>query len=136
MATYTDRNAPVVEEFRASAGKVAGRNSSTLLLTTTGARSGQKRLSPMAYWQGDGVLYVFASKGGAPVHHAWYHNLVANPDVTVEVGSETYEATATTTEGAERERVWAAQIVVSPNFAEYQVKTDRIIPVVALVRKI
>ena len=95
------------------------------------ANSGSAR-SPIR--QGDGVLYVFASKGGAPSHPAWYHNLVANPDVTVEVGAETYAATATPLGADERDEVWGEQTVEHPNFADYQKKTDRTIPVVAIVR--
>ncbi len=109
MASFTDRNGPVIEEFRANGGKVEGRLFPVLLLTTTGAKTGQKRVSPVAYQEGHDTLYVFATKGGAPTHPAWYHNLAANPVVTVEVGSETYEATATTLEREERDLVYAKQ---------------------------
>ena len=135
MASFTDRNGPVIEEFRANGGKVEGRPFPVLLLTTTGAKTGQKRISPVAYQQGDDALYVFATKGGAPTHPAWYHNLAANPVVTVEVGSETYGATATTLEREERDLVYAKQSAAYPQFGEYEEKTDRVIPVVALVRK-
>ncbi len=135
MASFIDRNGPVIEEFRANGGKVEGRLFPVLLLTTTGAKTGQKRVSPVAYQEGDDALYVFATKGGAPTHPAWYHNLAANPVVTVEVGSETYEATATTLEREERDLVYAKQSAAYPQFGGYEEKTDRVIPVVALVRK-
>ena len=135
MATFIERNAPIIAEFRASGGKVEGREFPVLLLTTTGARSGQKRTSPVAYQEGDNALYVFASRGGAPHHPHWYLNLVANPDVTVEVGSETYEATASSLKSEEHDRIYAKQAAAFPQFGEYQEKTGRIIPVVTLVRK-
>ena len=135
MASFIDRNGPVIEEFRANAGKVEDRKFPVLLLTTTGAKTGLKRVSPMAYQEGDNVLYVFASRGGAPNHPHWYLNLAANPDVTVEVGGETYEATASSLEGEEHDRIYAKQSAGFPQFGEYQEKTDRVIPVVALVRK-
>lgn len=134
--TFTERNAAVIETFRANGGKVDGWTSPLLLMTTKGAKSGEQRTSPMAYLPGDGVLYVFASKAGAPVNPAWYHNLVANPDVSVEVGSEAYEATATPLPpGEERDKIWAQQVAISPGFAEYQAKVERLIPVVAVVKK-
>ncbi len=135
MASFIDRNGPVIEEFRANKGQVEGRAFPVLLLTTTGGKTGTKRVSPMAYQEGDNALYVFASRGGAPNHPHWYLNLVANPDVTVEVGGETYEATATSLEGQEHDRIYAKQAAGFPQFGEYQEKTDRIIPVVALVKK-
>ena len=135
MATFIDRNGPIIEEFRANGGNVEGRKFPVLLLTTTGDKTGEKRISPMAYQEGDDALYVFASRGGAPNHPHWYLNLVANPDVTVEVGSETYEATATPLSGEEHDLIYAKQTAGFPQFGEYQEKTDRIIPVVALVKK-
>ena len=135
VATFTDRNAPIIEEFRANNGNVEGHKFPVLLLTTTGGKTGAKRVSPMAYQEGDNALYVFASRGGAPNHPHWYLNLVANPDVTVEVGGETYEATATSLEGEEHHRIYAKQATDFPQFGEYQEKTDRVIPVVALVEK-
>lgn len=137
MTTPQNRNAPVIEEFRANGGKVGGRweGGRLLLLGTTGAKSGAKRVTPMTYLPEDDVLYVFASKAGADVHPDWYHNLVANPDVTVEVGTESYEAVATPLERADRDRVYAAQSELAPGFKTYQDGTTRIIPVVALRRK-
>ena len=127
----------IITDFRANGGQVtsgpfAGRP--VLLLTTTGAQSGQPRLAPVVYSR-DGDRYVIlASKGGSPTHPAWYHNLVAKPVVTVEVGGETFEATARVTEGMERDRLFAQRAATNPNFAEYQKKTTRVIPVVVLER--
>ncbi|MDA1175199.1 MAG: nitroreductase family deazaflavin-dependent oxidoreductase [Chloroflexi bacterium] len=137
MTTPQNRNTPVIEEFRANGGKVGGRweGGRLLLLGTTGAKSGAKRVTPMTYLPEDDVLYVFGSKAGADVHPDWYHNLVANPDVTVEVGTESYEAIATPLERAERDRVYAAQTELAPGFKTYQDGTERIIPVVAIRRK-
>jgi deazaflavin-dependent oxidoreductase (nitroreductase family) len=129
-------NQKIIEEFRANAGKVGGpfEGAPVLLLTTTGAKSGNKHTTPMMYQEGDGRLHVFASKAGAPTNPDWYHNLVANPTVTVEVGSDTYDAQATPLAGEERDRVYGEQVVRYPGFGEYQEKTIRIIPVVALIR--
>jgi deazaflavin-dependent oxidoreductase (nitroreductase family) len=136
--SINDFNTRITEEFRANGGVVgppfAGRP--MVLLTTTGARSGVARVTPLVYLQRAEDIVVFASKGGAPTHPAWYHNLVANPDVTVEVGTETYEAVATPLEGDERDRVYAIQAELIANFADYAAKTDRVIPVVALKRKV
>lgn len=127
----------LIADFRANGGQVtsgpfAGRP--VLLLTTTGAQSGEPRLAPLVYSR-DGDHYVIvASKGGAPTHPAWYHNLVAHPVVTVEVGGEAFEARARVTEGAERHRLFAQRIATSPNFADYQRRTARVIPVVVLER--
>ena len=132
-----DRNARIVAEFRANGGKVGGRfeNATLLLLHTTGAKSGKERVTPLVCLADGGRLLVFASKAGAPTHPDWYHNLVANPRVTVEVGEETYEATASTLGGEERDRIYAIQAGRSPIFAEYQQKAgERAIPVVALHR--
>jgi deazaflavin-dependent oxidoreductase (nitroreductase family) len=129
-------NRNLIGEFRANDGKVTGvfAGAPVLLLTTTGARSGRKHTTPLVYQQDGDRIVVFGSKGGAPTHPAWYHNLVANPIVTVELPGETFEAKAATTEGAERERIWSAQKEIMPGFAEYEAKTDRQIPVVVLER--
>jgi deazaflavin-dependent oxidoreductase (nitroreductase family) len=136
-AAFAAMTATLIADFRANGGQVssgpfAGRP--VLLLTTTGARSGQPRLSPVVYSR-DGADYVIvASKGGAPTHPGWYYNLVADPSVMVEVGGETFEARARVTEGAERDRLYAQRAADSPNFAEYQRRTSRVIPVVVLER--
>ena len=101
-----------------------------LLLHTTGAKSGLERVNPMMYLDLDGGRYVFASKAGADSHPDWYYNLVANPTVTVEEGSETYDATAVSVAGGDRDRIFAEQACRYPGFAEYQAKTSRVIPVV------
>ncbi|SHF67207.1 nitroreductase/quinone reductase family protein [Streptoalloteichus hindustanus] len=130
----SDFNQRVIDEFRANNGRVGppfdgGR---LLLLTTTGARSGKEHTTPVAYLpDGDRVL-VIASAGGAPNHPAWYHNLVAHPRVTVEDGVFTYEAQATVLEGAERDAAFARAVEVDPAWADYQVRTSRVLPVVAL----
>jgi deazaflavin-dependent oxidoreductase (nitroreductase family) len=136
MSDMNDFNAQIITEFRSNDGKVGGpfESAKVLLLTTTGARSGLERVNPVVCrTEGDDV-YVFASKAGAPTDPDWFHNLVANPDVTVEVGTETYRARAEVLAGAERDRVYGAQATEFPNFAEYQAGTDRVIPVVRLRR--
>ncbi len=105
-----------------------------LLLTTTGAKSGTQRTTPVVYTRDGDRIVVIASKGGAPKSPAWYHNLVANPVVTVELPGETFAARAIVQSGAERERLFQAQAAQMPNFADYARKTTRVIPVVALER--
>ena len=136
MAEMNDFNAKIIEEFRANAGVVGGpfEGATVLLLTTTGAKSGLERVNPVVCRvEGDDV-YVFASKAGAPTNPDWFHNLVANPSVTVELGSETFGARAEVLEREERDRVYADHASINPGFAEYEAMTDRIIPVVRLVR--
>ena len=136
MPEVNDFNTKIIDEFRSNSGRVGGpfEGAPMLLLHTTGARTGAERVNPMMYLDLDGRRFVFASKAGAPSHPAWYHNLVVNPDVSVEVGSETYPATARPVEGDERDRIYSEQARRYPGFAEYQEKTDRVIPVVELVR--
>ena len=132
----SDWNSKVIEEFRANEGRVGGgfTGAPMLLLTTTGRRSGERRTNPMMYLADGDRLLVFASKGGAPTHPDWYRNLVANPRVTVEVATETYPAKAVVVTGEERDRLYAEQSARYPGFGDYQRKTDRVIPVVALIR--
>jgi deazaflavin-dependent oxidoreductase (nitroreductase family) len=128
-------NRRVVDQFRAG-GPIEGmQRDRLLLLTTTGRRSGEPRTTPMMFHRdGDRVL-VIASNVGAAAHPDWYRNLAADPHVTVEIGDETYPALATTTEGADRERVWAELKERYPFFADHEVKAaPRTIPVVALTR--
>lgn len=129
-------NAGVIEEFRANGGQLGGQfaGAPVLLLTTTGAKSRRAHVAPMMYLEDGGVLHVFASKAGAPDNPDWYHNLVAHPEVTVEMGTESFEALARVLTGAERDRVYARQAERYPMFAEYQEKTSRRIPVIALER--
>jgi deazaflavin-dependent oxidoreductase (nitroreductase family) len=131
-----DYNAAIIEEFRANEGRVGGHwdGRDLLLLTTTGRKSGRPHTTPMVYTRDGDRLLVYASKGGAPKHPDWYLNLVADAHVTVEVGADRYDAIATPLEGEERDREYAAQAERVPTFAEYQQKTDRVIPVVALRR--
>ena len=132
-----DFNRPIIEEFRANGGKVGGpyEGAPLLLLTTTGAKSGERRINPVAYHTDGERLVIIASKSGAPTHPDWYYNIVAHPDVTVEVGTETFAARATVVDGAERDELYAKRVAMMPNFAEYQAKTTRTIPVVVLTRQ-
>jgi F420H(2)-dependent quinone reductase len=133
-AAFIENNRRVVEEFRANGGKVGGQEG-VFLLTIKGAKTGQERVYPlMTVPYGDSYLAV-ASKGGAPKNPAWYYNLLANPDVTVEVGSEKFPATARLLAGEERAKAFARSIEVFPNYAEYQKHTDREIPVFIIERK-
>ena len=131
-----DYNQRLIEEFRAdrSNNGEAFKGRPLLLLTTTGARSGQRRTTPMMYVSDGNRLLVIASNAGAPKHPAWYYNLLAHPRVTVEVGKETYDATAIVTEGAERQRLWTRIVEQYPFFADHQAKITRQIPVIALER--
>ncbi|HVX20127.1 MAG TPA: nitroreductase/quinone reductase family protein [Acidimicrobiales bacterium] len=130
----TDFNQAIIEEFRANGGQVGGgfAGAPLLLLHTTGARSGLDRVSPMMYQDLGGPVAVFASKAGAPSDPDWYRNLVANPAVTAEIGTDTRGFTARTATGEERDRIWTLQKEDYPAFAEYESKTDRVIPVVVL----
>lgn len=129
-----ETNRRVIEQFRAG-GEIDGMHrEALLLLTTTGRRSSASRTTPMMFHRdGDRVL-VIASNIGAPRHPDWYLNLVADPHVTVEVGDESYPATATPTEGADRDRVWTELKAAYPFFADHEQATTRTIPVVALTR--
>ena len=137
MNEYKAWNRPIIEEFQANGGQVGGPYAGVplLLLTTTGAKSGQQRINPLAYHTDGERLVVIASKAGAPTHPDWYHNLVAHPDVTVEVGTETFEARASVVQGAQRDELYANRVALMPNFAAYQAKVTRTIPVVVLTRK-
>jgi len=136
MADAKSWNEGIIEEFRANGGKVGGpfAGAPLLLLTTAGARSGKLRTNPVMYLTDGSRLLVFASKAGAPTNPDWYHNLVANPTATVEVGGDRYDVKATVLAGAERDRFYARQAELYPGFAEYEEKTTRAIPVVALER--
>ncbi|QNI06611.1 nitroreductase family deazaflavin-dependent oxidoreductase [Mycobacterium kubicae] len=129
-------NAGIVEEFRANGGKVGGQfaESDLLLLTTTGAKSGEQRTSPLAYLTIDGKLIIVGSFAGAPVNPAWVHNLRANPQAHVEVGTESFDVTAHELPPAERDQIFAKVAAAAPGFAEYQNKTSRVIPLFELRR--
>lgn len=134
----SDFNQAIIEEFRANGGKVGGgfEGAPMVLLHHTGAKTGTERVAPLVY-QADGDRWVvFASKAGAPTHPDWYRNLVANPETTIEVGTDTVAVRARVAEGDERERIWTKQKQLMPGFAEYEEKTRGIreIPVVILER--
>ena len=131
-----DFNRKVVEEFRQNGGKCGGmfKGANMILLTMTGAKSGKTRTTPLVYSK-DGHRYVIiASMGGAPNNPDWYHNLVAHPTATVEIGTEKFQVKATVASGAERDRLFKQQAAQMPQFNEYQAKTKRRIPVVVLER--
>ena len=131
-----DWNAKIIEEFRQNDGRLGGQfeGAPVLLLHTTGAKTGTERVNPMMFLEQDGHLYVFASKAGAPTNPDWFHNLLANPEVSAEIGTETVAFRARVLEGEERDRLYDEQATRYPGFREYQEKTDRVIPVVELVR--
>jgi deazaflavin-dependent oxidoreductase (nitroreductase family) len=134
MSDREDWNSNVIQEFRTNEGKVGGPfdGAPILLLHTRGARSGEERINPMMYLADGDRLVVFASKGGAPTNPDWYHNLVANPDVEIEVGTERRSVRARVAEGEEHDQLYAEQSKRYPQFAKYQEGTDRTIPVVIL----
>jgi deazaflavin-dependent oxidoreductase (nitroreductase family) len=125
----------IIADMRANAGKVTQGQLAGfphLIITTTGARTGQSRTAVVAYSVDDGRYVIAATAGGAPQHPSWYHNLVANPMVTIEVDGRTVEATARPAEGDERARLWENHVATLPYFADYPNKTARVIPVIAL----
>lgn len=135
---FHDFNQQIIAEFRANDGKVGGpfEGAPMLILHTTGAKSGQERESPLVYQPNGDRWVVFGSKGGAPTHPDWFHNLLANPEASIEVGSDTVPVTATVAEGDEHTQLWEAQKAAAPGFAEYEAKAQgRVIPVVILTRR-
>jgi len=134
MAEADDWNKRIIEEFRANGGKVGGQfaGAPLLLLHTTRAKTGQARVNPMMYLADGNDHVVFASKAGAPTNPDWYHNLVANPRASIEVGDQTFNVVARVAEGETRERLWSRQKELYPGFADYEAKTTRQIPVVIL----
>ena len=129
-------NENIINEFRENEGRVGGpfQGAPMVLLTSKGAKSGQSHTTPLVYMQDGDRIVVFASKGGAPSNPAWYYNLKTNPDATVEVGTDKYDVRAEILAGEERDRLFNKQASVMPQFAEYQQRTTRTIPVVALER--
>jgi deazaflavin-dependent oxidoreductase (nitroreductase family) len=136
MSEPTDFNQQVIDEFRANGGKVEGpfQGLPLVLVHHAGAKSGLERVNPLAYQRlSEDSVAIFASKGGAPTNPDWYHNLVAHPDTSIEIGTERYDVTARVATGDERERIWEAQKKAFPNFAEYETTSGgREIPVVVL----
>ncbi len=137
MGDVNDFNATVIEQMRANEGRAGApfEGAPLLILHHVGAKSGIERENPMMYRAVGDHFAVFASKAGAPTNPDWYHNLLANPDVSVEVGGETIAVTARVAEGDEREAIWEQHKTDNPGFAEYESKTDRQIPVVILERR-
>ncbi|MBV9012808.1 MAG: nitroreductase family deazaflavin-dependent oxidoreductase [Pseudonocardiales bacterium] len=132
---FTAINPSIIAKFRANAGKTNNPfGAPLLLLTTVGAKSGKTRVNPVMYHTDGDRLIVFAAHHGAPTHPDWYHNLVAHPEVTVEVGAEVWAVTAQTAVGQERDRLWADAVTKYPFLAEHQAETTRQIPVVILQR--
>jgi len=134
MININDRNKHIIDEFRANEGKVGGNfeGKSLLLLHTKGAKSGQERINPVACVKDGERWVVIASKGGADTNPAWYYNIVANPHVTVEVGTKTFQAEAAVAEEPERTRLYNKMVDMMPGFDDYRRKTTRVIPVIVL----
>ena len=137
MSDFNDFNRDVIEEFRTNGGRVGGpfAGAPMILVNHRGAKSGKAYTSPLVYTRDGDNFVVIASKGGAPEDPQWFRNLVAHPNVTVEVGSETIPVTARVAEGDERERLFRAQADLMPNFDDYAKSTSRQIPVVVLARR-
>lgn len=133
----SDWNKSIIEEFRANKGKVGGyfEGADLLLLHTNGAKSGLERVNPVAYFMDDDRYVVIASKGGADTHPDWYHNLLAHPEISVELGTEQFQAIAKSVSEPERTRLYEKMESIRPGFTEYKHKTSRVIPVVTLSRK-
>ncbi len=136
MPDVEDFNQKIIEEFRANGGKLGGgfEGVSILLLHHKGAKSGKERVNPVAYQPVGDDMAIFASKAGAPTNPDWYHNLLAHPETSVEVGTETVHVTARVAEGEERTKIWERQKKDNPGFAGYEMATTRQIPVIILER--
>lgn len=136
MSDSNERNEAIIKEFRVNDGKVGGYfvDSTLLLLHTTGAKSGLPRINPLVYLADGERLVITASKGGAPTNPDWYYNIVANPEVNVEVGTEQFQALATIAAEPERTQLYERMVIMNSGFAEYLRKTTRIIPVIVLTR--
>jgi deazaflavin-dependent oxidoreductase (nitroreductase family) len=131
----SDSNQPVIDEFRANGGNVGGyfEGAQMVLVHHKGAKSGTERVNPLMYQRLDGdSIAIFASNAGAPKHPDWYHNLVANPETTIEIGTETRAVRARVADEPERERIWEQQKIDRPQFADYEKTANRTIPVVVL----
>lgn len=131
-----DWNQQIMDEFRANDGKVGGNfaNTTLLILHTTGAKSGLERVNPLVTFKDGNRLVVTASKGGAPSNPGWYYNLVANPEVTVEYGTEKFRALASVVEEPERTELYERMEAELASFSEYKKRTKRVIPVIILTR--
>ena len=135
MSEFDEFNRRTIDEFRANGGKVGGmfEGKTLLLLHTKGAKSGQERINPVAYVRDGDSFVVIASKGGAPTNPDWYYNLVASPDLTVEVGTEKVQVHAKVAEEPERTRLYNKMVETMPGFDDYRRKTARKIPVIVLL---
>ena len=136
MSVVNERNMKIVDEFRSNEGRVGGyfAGKTLLLLHTKGAKSQQERINPVAYTKDGNRFVVIASKGGAPTNPDWYYNILANPQVTVEVGSEQFQVHAAIAEEPERTRLYNQMVEIMPGFDEYRRRTRRLIPVIVLTR--
>jgi deazaflavin-dependent oxidoreductase (nitroreductase family) len=134
MNEVNERNRKIIDEFRANGGKVGGpfEGKTLLLLHTVGAKSGQERINPVACIRDGDRLAVIASKGGAPTNPDWYYNVIANPLVNIEVGTEKFQARASVAEEPERTCLYNQMVTVMPGFDDYRRKTTRVIPVIVL----
>jgi deazaflavin-dependent oxidoreductase (nitroreductase family) len=132
-----DFNAQVIEEFRANGGTAGGvfEGMPLVLVHNVGAKSGTEYVTPLVYLGEDGRTFIFASKGGADSNPGWFHNLKANPEISIEIGSDTVDVVAVELTGSERDRIYEAQKAKQPQFAEYEAKADRTIPVIELAPK-
>ncbi len=137
MSELTDRTKKIIDEFRVNDGRVGGafEGKTLLLLHTQGARTRQERINPVAYIQDGDRFVVIASKGGAPTHPDWYFNIVANPDLMVEVGKEKFRVHATVAKEPERTRLYNKMVEMMPGFDDYRRRTTRMIPVLVLTRQ-
>jgi deazaflavin-dependent oxidoreductase (nitroreductase family) len=136
-ATPKDFNAQVIDEFRANGGKAGGmfEGMPLVLVHNVGAKSGKEYVTPLVYLADGDDVVIFGSKGGAPENPGWYHNLKAEPNVSIEVGDQKFDVLATEVTGDERDRLYSAQEAAQPQFTEYAEKTDRKIPVIVLSPK-
>ncbi|AWT53773.1 MULTISPECIES: nitroreductase family deazaflavin-dependent oxidoreductase [Mycolicibacterium] len=133
---FDEMNRAVIKEFRETGGKAGGvfEGKPLVLVHHVGAKSGKQRIAPLVPLLDGDRIYIFASKGGADTNPDWYHNLVANPDTVVELGSETFPVKARVLSGDERDEIYAKQVALEPQFGDYQRKTTRVIPVIELQR--
>lgn len=136
MNSPNNWNQAIIDEFRANSGEVGGSfaGKTLLILHTIGAKSGQEHINPVAYVRDGNRIVIIASKGGAPTNPDWYYNILANPLVTVEVGTEQFQAQAAIASEPERTRLYNKMVEMMPGFAEYRQKTTRVIPVITLTR--
>lgn len=136
ITDFNEFNRQVIAEFRANGGKAGGavEGYPLVLVHHVGAKSGARRVTPLVPYVDGDRIFIFASKGGSPEHPAWFHNLVANPDTEAEYGAERFPVVARVLSGDERDEVYAKHAVLQPQFADYQQRTDRVIPVIELQR--